>query len=74
MQRREWDGFNLAQFLTENGMTPQVASRRIGEVNRSYIRAIASGYDDLSKMDLYDEETRKFYEKVAQELMRIGVK
>lgn len=70
MQRSGWSNSDLIKFLTENGLTPQVASRRANEIRRNSLYNLAIGYKELSEMDLYSEEERYVYLNVAKELLR----
>lgn len=74
MQRKGWTRVEMEQFLRGHGMTPQVASRRVTEVNRSYMGAMAEAYQELSESDIYDKKTREFYAAVAKEMMNIARK
>lgn len=72
--RKGWTREEMTAFLIEKGMTPQVASRRVTEVNRSYMAAMAEAYQELSEANCYNEEEKKIYAAVAKEMMNIARK
>lgn len=72
--RKGWTREEMTAFLIEKGMTPQVASRRVTEVNRSYMAAMAEAYQELSEYEGYSEEEKKIYATVAKEMMNIARK
>ncbi len=70
MRRKKWTREDLVAFLKLQGKTPQVASRITNEVQQDAYYTLALGYKELSEMDLYNEEERGIYARVAEELMR----
>lgn len=72
MQRSGWTRNDLIEFLKEHGMTPQVASRRVTEVVNNELNVLSNGYKGLSEdTELYDEDTRKIYRQISDELLRM---